>query len=213
MSFDPSSIESDLCRLRASSLDESLLARLEACAEDSWTQVSHREAAFEQELKSHAPSVLPPALMASLLDQASAVPFPGERNIVHFPVASAVPASAAKSRRQRGWWGAAAAVAIAGALSALMVPTGTTGGKPVSNNTPPSEAPTASAPNSLIPAGFNRGLADASDEGVIWQKDNRPHRVLRVVYQDRVTLKDANGQTYQVVQPRVEYILVPAKTD
>jgi hypothetical protein len=28
-----------------------------------------------------------------------------------------------------------------------------------------------------------------------------------------VTLKDANGRTVQVEQPRVEYMLVPAKTD
>lgn len=213
MSFDPSSIESDLCRMRASSLDESLLARLEACAEDSWTKLSPNESAFEHQLQSHAPSALPPALMTSLLDQVSAVPFPGERNIVRFPATPAVETGAPEPRRQHAWWGVAAAVAIAGALSALMVPTGTTGSQPVSNNTPPSNAPAASASHSLIPAGFNRGLADASDEGVIWQKDNRPHRVLRVVYQDRVTLKDANGHTYQVEQPRVEYILVPAKTD
>ena len=30
---------------------------------------------------------------------------------------------------------------------------------------------------------------------------------------DLVTLKDAAGRTYQVEQPRVEYILVPAQTD
>ncbi|MCU0750348.1 MAG: hypothetical protein MUF13_12455 [Akkermansiaceae bacterium] len=214
MSSDPSSIESDLCRLRASSLDESLLARLEACAEDSWTKLSPNEAAFEHELQSHAPSALSPALMASLLDQVSAVPFPGEQNIVRFPAASAASTTASEARRQRGWWSAAAAVAIAGALSALMVPTGTSSNKTAANKTPQANTPpTHNTGSSLVPAGFNRGLADASDEGVIWQKDSRPHRVLRVVYQDRVTLKDANGHLYQVEQPRVEYILVPAKTD
>jgi hypothetical protein len=65
----------------------------------------------------------------------------------------------------------------------------------------------------LVPAGFDRGLSEASDEGVVWQSANRPHRVLKVVYQERVTLKDSAGRTYQVEQPRVEYILVPAKTD
>jgi hypothetical protein len=34
-----------------------------------------------------------------------------------------------------------------------------------------------------------------------------------VVYKDLVTLKDASGRTVQVEQPRVEYMLVPAKTD
>ena len=40
----------------------------------------------------------------------------------------------------------------------------------------------------------------------VWQADDDTVRILR-------TLKDANGATYQVEQPRVEYILVPAKTD
>lgn len=208
MSYDPSSIESDLGRLRASSLDESLLARLEACADDSWTTVAHTEAVYEQELKSHTPAPLPPALMQSLLHTVSATQFPDQKNIVRFPHAreSASPAP----RRQRGWWRAAAAVAIAGGLSALMLPQGQQG-----------QSQTASAHHSgspasgsrFVPAGFARGLADASDEGVIWQKDKRPHRVLRVVYKDRVTLKDQNGKTYQVEQPRVEYIIVPAKND
>ncbi|MCX6866861.1 MAG: hypothetical protein NTV46_11725, partial [Verrucomicrobia bacterium] len=65
----------------------------------------------------------------------------------------------------------------------------------------------------LIPAGITRGLSEARDEGVIWQANDQPHRVLKIIYMDRVTLKDTTGQTYQVDQPRVEYILVPAKTD
>ena len=65
----------------------------------------------------------------------------------------------------------------------------------------------------LIPAGFNRNLAEARDEGVIWQSNNQPHRVLKVVYMERVTLKDASGRTYQVDKPRIEYILVPADND
>lgn len=211
MSFDPSSIESDLGRLRASSLDESFLARLEACADDSWTAVAHTEAVYEQELKSHAPAPLPPALMQSLLTAVSTTQFPDQQNIVRFPHSreSASPAP----RRQRSWWGAAAAVAIAGALSALMVPQGQKG-QPNTASVHQAGSPASAASGSrFIPAGFARGLADASDEGVIWQKDNRPQRVLRVVYKDRVTLKDQNGKTYQVEQPRVEYIIVPATTN
>jgi hypothetical protein len=37
--------------------------------------------------------------------------------------------------------------------------------------------------------------------------------VVRVVYKDHVTLRDASGRTMEVEQPRVEYMLVPDKTD
>jgi hypothetical protein len=69
------------------------------------------------------------------------------------------------------------------------------------------------ATGELIPASFKRGLSETRDEGVIWQTNEQPHRVLKVVYVDRATLKDAQGRTYQVEQPRVEYLLVPAQTD
>ena len=71
----------------------------------------------------------------------------------------------------------------------------------------------SSAHGNFIPAGFNRGLSEVHDEGVVWKSNSQPHSVVRVVYKDLVTLKDASGRTVQVEQPRVEYMLVPAKTD
>jgi hypothetical protein len=64
-----------------------------------------------------------------------------------------------------------------------------------------------------VPAGFNRGLSEASDEGVIFQSEDKAHRVLKMVYHDRVTLKDESGRMYEIEQPRTEYILVPSKID
>jgi hypothetical protein len=77
----------------------------------------------------------------------------------------------------------------------------------------PSAPVTNSANGNFVPAGFNRGLSEVHDEGVVWKSNSQPHSVVRVVYKDLVTLKDANGRTVQVEQPRVEYMLVPAKTD
>lgn len=125
--------------------------------------------------------------------------------IVAFPKHAPAPPA-----NTRSWWSAAAAVAILGASAALLIPAGKSG-MPPSANVQTSPRP-AAAPAQLVPAGFNRGLSEASDEGVIWS-DKRPHRVLKVVYRDQVTLRDAEGNTYQVERPRVEYIVVPAKTD
>jgi hypothetical protein len=208
MSFDSSSTEDDLRQLRAAELDEALLARLEACAEGTWTRLDPVELEFEQRLRGIAPARISSSLMASLEAAVSDVPFAKEAaKIVRFPEREAK-----VSRQSRAWWSAAAAVALFGGLAGSLVPFGKTD-KSFANAH--SSAPSIrSAPSSqLIPAGFNRGLKEASDEGVIWQSSQQPHRVLKVVYQDRVTLKDASGKTYQVEQPRVEYILVPAKTN
>jgi hypothetical protein len=103
-------------------------------------------------------------------------------------------------------------VAIIGAATALMVPTGRT---PENHNHQVAAAPSATTTSSrnFVPASFNTNLSEVHDEGVIWKSNNQPHSVVRMVYKDQVTLKDANGRTVQVEQPRVEYMLVPAKTD
>jgi hypothetical protein len=208
MSSDLSSIESDLRQLRPATLDDALLARLDACAGNSWTELEPGEIRFAQQLGKVAPAQLPPALLAALEATMSSVPFPGEDNIVRFPNSTG-----STTRHPRVWWGAAAAVALLGAGSALFVPTRHATGQLAA--TPPAHSMAMPARHSdqLTPAGFNRGLTEAHDEGVIWPSNEPARRVLKVVYMDRVTLKDAAGRTYQLDQPRVEYILVPAKAD
>lgn len=209
MPQETSSLESDLRRLRAAAPDESFLARLEACAENTWSDLTPGEVRFEQRLREITPANLPPALMASLEAALSGIPFPRDEKIVIFPQQST-----ASPRHRRGWWGAAAAVALTGAVSALLIPANPGPGK-IAAAPPPVRVtqPAATNHTDLIPAGFRRGLSEARDEGVIWQSNDQPHRVLKVVYMERVTLKDPQGLTYQVEQPRVEYILVPAKID
>ena len=209
MPMDSNHIESDLRQLRPAAIEDSLLDRLDACAGGTWTELDPAEIAFEKQLRAIAPAKLPASLAASLEATLSGVGFPQVEKIVPFPRRDA-----AQPRRNRGWWSAAAVVALTGAISALLVPTnnnkGNTVAAPSINSAP---IPSAGRPDRLIPAGFKSGVSEASDEGVIWQNNNRAHRVLKVVYTDLVTLKNANGTTYQVEQPRVEYILVPAHAD
>lgn len=208
MSSDPSSVENDLRQLSAAALDEQLLARLEACADGTWTRLGPVELEFEQRLRGIAPSRLPDSLMASLEAAVAGVPFVTEApKIVRFPERDAK-----NSRQSRAWWSAAAAVALFGGLAGLLVPAGQAG-KTVASGQAPAPLVNSAPVTGLVPAGLNRGLKEASDQGVIWQSSKQPHRVLKVVYQDRVTLKDASGKTYEVERPRVEYIIVPAKTD
>lgn len=208
MPLEPSTIESELHNLRPAALDESLLARLDACAGNTWTDLDPAELAFEKRLRGVAPAELPAGLTSSLEAVLAGVRFPNVDKIVSFPKRETV-----APRHNRGWWSAAAAVALTGAITAFLVPMNHRQA-PVAGDAPKTRpAPSQTNNDKLIPAGFGSGLSEASEEGVIWQNNNRPHRVVKVVYMDRVTLKDANGATYQVEQPRVEYILVPAKTD
>ena len=202
-------METDLRRLRAAGLDEALLDRLDACTDATWTELKPEEIRFERQLLEIAPAKLPPALMASLEAKLQGVPFSTDQTIVRFPLNTA----AAPQRHQRGWWAAAAAVALTGAVTALLIPTGQGPEKLADTKQTriyPNPSPTG---GELVPAGYNSDLSEASDQGVVWNANRQPHRVVKVVYMDRVTLKDASGRTYQVEQPRVEYILVPTKTD
>jgi hypothetical protein len=210
MPSDPPSVENELRQLRAAPLDEALLVRLEACADGTWTRLSAVEQEMEQRLRGIAPARLSGALSASLESVLQGVPFQSAPpKIVRFPESSGQ-----APRRPVSWRAAAAAVALLGAAAGMLAPYDR-GDRPSASAMPSSPSPSASAVSSapLVPAAYKRGLREASDVGVVWHPGNQPHRLLKVVYQDRVTLKDPSGRTYHVEQPRTEYILVPAKTD
>lgn len=210
MTPDPPNLEAELRDLCPMALDDGFLDRLEAAVDGTLTELTPEQIRFEAELRAHVPAGLSPELMASLEAIVRDVPFPVDEKILMFPKFSHQPAAA---RREWPKWQAAAAVAVIGAISAWMIP---------SQKAPEKVAaqPSVAAPvnpnkelRNFVPASFNRGLSEVHDEGVIWKSNNQPQTLVRVVYKDQITLTDANGRTVLVEQPRVEYILVPARTD
>ncbi len=213
MKQDHASLEAELRALQAAMLDDELLLRLEAAADGTQTQPTREELRFEESLRKHSPAPLSPAFLAQLEAVVHEVPFSVNEKIVLFPKGQQGKQKPAASAN-RSMWGAAAAVAVIGAISAFMIPAGTAPQNVARQDTSPVSAPVANTDSgNLVPASFNRGVSEVSDEGIVWKSDNQPHSVVRVVYQDRITLKDAQGRTYQVEQPKVKYMLVPAKTD
>lgn len=204
MHDDISQLEAELRSLRPAGSHEQLINRLEACALGDWAEPLDDEIQLEENLRTQAPAPLSPALMTSLEAICTAIPFPQEKNIVGFPKSKSRPTAPKRSQ-----YAAAAAIALLGAATALLTPMKGSNSTATSNNTFKSQ----SANPVLTPASFKRGLTAASDEGVVWQSNQRPHRVLKFIYQDCATLRDDKGRTYEVEQPRVEYVLVPAKTD
>jgi hypothetical protein len=151
------------------------------------------------------PLALPSALADSMLATVAKVPFPVDEKVVLFPGA-AKPASPARERRP--WYAAAAAVAVAGAFSAFMLDGGV-----ASKSKPVAESPGVRVADGFVPASVGTGLGDASDEGVVWTRDGKPVRMVRVIYKDRVMYRDAAGKVLEIERPRVEYLMVPEKID
>ncbi len=209
MTHDPLPLEATLRELQATTLDEAFLTRLEAAADETLVQLSREEIAFEGFLRSIKPAGLTPDLMAHLQKAVHEVPFMVDEKIVLFPKANHSPTA----RRNRPPWAAAAAVALIGGLTALLIPS-----QKISENIA-SQAPASLSQSPQTPSGnfvsasFNRGISEVRDEGIVWKSDKQPHNVVRMVYKDLITLKDKTGRTFQVEQPRVEYILVPANKD
>jgi hypothetical protein len=217
MSPDLLELEATLRQLRPSAPGGQLLARLEASAGNTLTCLSPAEAQLENSLRQIKPAALPCALMATLeatLSSAFTTPAP---SIIPFP-ANVAPA-AARRHGNHPMLAAAAAVALLGAAAALFMPSKNAPQSAAAPSAqPPHAAPLTTAPATpptpnFVPAAFNTGLGQASDEGVVWQAKNQPQRVVKVIYRDRITLVNPQGQTIEYEKPRVEYILVPEKID
>lgn len=211
MSPDLQELEAQLAALRPAALDRGLLARLAASATDDLTALPPAAAELEASLRRFRPAPLPAALTAALTQGATT------------PAATVIPFPTATPRTRhwnRPMLSAAAAVAILGASAALLVPRHAAPDAALASHFPTAPATAAALPaapsgvaSHFVPAAFNTGLSQASDEGVVWQDANQPRRVVKVVYWDRVTLVDADGRKVEVEKPRVEYILVPEKID
>jgi hypothetical protein len=193
MHDDTSHLEAELLKLRPAGSHDQLIDRLEACALGDWSEPLDDELELEEKLRPNAPARLDPALMASLEAICTAIPFPKEKNIVGFPKSKSRPPTS-----KRGQLAAAAAIALLGAATALLIPMKGNSPSATSGNSPSGNSPSGQAIQAnnaiLTPASFKRGLTAASDEGVVWPSNQRPHRVLKFTYQDCATLRDDNAR-------------------
>jgi hypothetical protein len=217
MSKIPTIAEQNLADLQPSKLDEDFMSRLLASADGSVFELTAEELQFEASLRRFAPRKLSPSIDSPLFSALSDTPFHVDEKIVLFH--KATPGSRKTSPASRRFnIAAAAAVAILGAMAAWITPhqlQQVAGNDRNPANHPPviSSLPNTIAPSSFSPAAFNRNLSDTRDEGVIWNPSNRPHRVIRFTYMDRITLKNEKGESIEVEQPREEYVIIPEKMD
>lgn len=226
MSKIPSITEQELLALNPCALDQTFLSRLTACAEETYAGLSDEETAFESELRAIRPRDVQASFLETLHSSIADVPFAVDEKIVLFNKSNQSSRSAAKTGGRSNIFrfniAAAAAVALLGSLAALMMPGNANLDAPSASTstenetipafvspTPPNIAPVTN----IAPAGYNRTLVGTSDEGVIWQSDTKPFRVLRHTFNDSFTTEGEHGESIQKEQPHVEYSLIPEKVD
>ncbi|MFK7850979.1 MAG: hypothetical protein AB8D78_08380 [Akkermansiaceae bacterium] len=216
MAKPPSITEQQLSRLRPNRLDEDFFERLSACAEGTFSEITDDEKAFEELLRDCSPKAVSAQLNSNLLAAIGDAPFSVDEKIVLFNRGEAESSQKAAPKRFklfRNNYAAAAAVALLGGMAALMIPTGTQGGKNITERSSEGSAIPSPVATKFVPASFNRNLSDTQDEGVIWRGKNIPHRVLRLTYTDRFTLEDKEGSVVEVEQPSDEFVIIPEKMD
>lgn len=201
-------IEDALKAIRPASLAPASMDRFLAAVEGRGLASDPALRSVESSLESMTPRAVRSQVADAMLATVSAVPFPVDEKVVLFPGTSK---PAGKSASRRPWYAAAAAVAVAGAFSAMMVDQPRVkSGSPVASVE--SRIPTRQ-PTGFVPASVGSGLEEAKDEGVMWTNDGKPVRMVRVIYMDKAKYRNAQGKIIEVERPRVEYLMVPEKID
>jgi hypothetical protein len=206
MNHDLHDLESSLAGLRPIQADQAMLDRLESAADGTLTELTVTELHYESRLSSHRPAALSAQFLASLEKVVAATPFPVDEKIVMFTKGTVAPKPI---RRFRPLF-AAAAVALLGGVTAVMLPVGGAAKKSnagiVSNSIP------SKLSSGFVPASYGNNVQTASDEGVVW-KEGRPHRLVRVSYKEHGSFINDRGERIEAEIPRVEYLFVPEKID
>lgn len=131
-------------------------------------------------------------------------------------------AESARKARGGGMLAAAAAVAMLGAVTALVIPRFFDGNQPVVPNTtaaiPVNEANLLTVGSIeprdawLVPDSLSHNVTNTVDHGVVMSRDNTPHRCIRVEYVDRLKVQDDEGREIEIERPGVDYVLLPVET-
>ena len=119
---------------------------------------------------------------------------------------------------------AAAAVAMLGAVTALVLPrfmndSGANTPPVISTHIPDVDSDNTvmvdAAPRDawLLPDSLSHKVTNTSDHGVVMTSDNTPHRVIRVDYVDRIMMQDDEGREIEIKRPGIDYMLLPVETN
>lgn len=198
-------LEATLKGMRPVAPDAACMDRLLAAVQG---RLPAADLTMERELAKLSPAALAGGISERLLETVARVPFPVSDKVVLFPGNTK---AAAKAPARRPWLAVAAAVAVLGALSALLMDGPQKGTRQVADGGK-TESP-GRTPKDLVPASVGSHVSEAQDEGITWTRDGKPLRQVKVIYMDRVKYAGQDGKIVEVERPRVEWLLVPEKID
>lgn len=117
-----------------------------------------------------------------------------------------------------GAWAAAAAVALLGVLSALVLPsfdTNKVAQLDSTNSVSTASLVRTSAPRDawVVPDSFTHKVTNTTDSGIVMSEGNKPCRSIRVEYVDTVKVLDDQGREIEIMRPGVEVVLLPVETN
>ena len=160
-------LEETLKGMRPAAPDDACLGRLLAAVEGRLQTPHVSVSGIEGKLAALRPAALPAAVSARMLETLERVPFPVDEKVVLFPGTQMAKGKAAV--RRRPWYAAAAAVAVAGAFSAMMIDGPRPAGRSyVRGQAAPEDAtmmPSGGNPANFVPAAVGSGLQDVTDLG------------------------------------------------
>ncbi len=203
-------------------------AEAAATPDSSGAAAGHGFGELEQHLGQLAPSPMPDDIIERMVKAMDRwhEQVPVEEKVVPF---GNQPPTAGKRKKTfgGGMLASAAAVALLGAVTALMFPhfSGESRSPVAAATAGASENITASAVSSrpsvaapapareawLVPDSLSHNVTNTTSEGVI-MAENTPHRCIRVDYVDRVKVQDEDGREIIVRRPGVKYLMLPMET-
>ena len=173
---------------------------------------------LEQQMGNLSPMAMPDDLLARM-EQAMdrwQEHLPLEEKLVAFPPVS----NGAGKMKYFNVWASAAAVALVGVVSLVMINGGGEKAQSVAagNDLPVQPVAAIAAPAAKIPGvvqasypQLDTSIRSTSDDVMSYDAQGRPVRLMRVDFEDVVTVRDAAGRLIKIKQPRIEYYVIPVE--
>ncbi len=219
-------LEHQLASYEPCEISVKFMARLERSVQSA-SALHESEEAELWELEEYLEQISPASMSVNILERMTLAMdrwhehVPEEEKVVPFNKRENTTPTIRK-RTGGGMFAAAAAVALLGALSALVMPRflETSPSGQVADQADADSAkdlstrPTGDSSALWVsPDSLSHKVTYTTDQGTVMTRDNKPHRCIRVDYVDRVVLHDKHGREVIIKRPRVKYMLVPMETN
>ncbi|WP_435894459.1 hypothetical protein [Oceaniferula spumae] len=238
-------LESQLAALVPSAVPSEMFVAMQQTLGDAVESESSAHDAELEDLETHLGQLAPAGLSVDMISRMAIAMdrwheyVPVEEKVVPFGTQDSAPVNKlgekkAKRSSAYGMYAAAAAVALLGAVTALVMPhldsaapasAGTvadSGNEKIftpANTQPDSRSVHAvdvsNAPRDawMVPNSLSHMVTNTSDTGVLITRDNVPHRSIRIDYVDRLKVLDEDGREIEINRPGVQYVLIPVQTN